>query len=54
MLAPPANPNPWVGLDNPAVPYAIGGVFVAWGWLRDFVSLAIPSAISDLDQLVLV
>lgn len=49
MLPPPPNNNPWQGTNNPAVPPVTAGVFVAWGWMRDLINTAIPSAVADFN-----
>lgn len=49
MLPPPAQNNPFQGVDNPALPPTTAGVFVAFGWVRDLFNSAIPSAVADFD-----
>lgn len=49
MIPPPSQVNPFQGVDNPALPPVTAGVFVAFGWMRDLINTAVPSAISDFD-----
>lgn len=50
MYSPPTQPNPFVGVDNPAVPPTVGGVFNAFGNLRTLWNKAIPSFTDDMDN----
>lgn len=49
MYLPPTEPSPFVGVDNPAVPPTVGGVFNAWGNLRLLWNKAVPSFTADMD-----
>lgn len=51
MDAPPWQTDPWQFALPPSVPPGVGGVFNAWGWVRDFFGRVLSQAAYDLDHI---
>jgi hypothetical protein len=44
----PGQTDPWSGQLPGSVPPGIGGLFVAFGWIRELFNSAIPAAWDDI------